>query len=117
MRKGLIIAALLLALALGTWMLFAPEKAPERDEIPNAADLGLLLLEEDGQVVVLGVNEDSPAAMAGFEPGDRILSTDGTHVGSVEELEASFLRMDRQEKLPLMVRRDALERVVLLPMR
>jgi len=117
MRKGLIIAVMLLALALSAWTLFAPEEAPERGEIPNAADLGLLLLEEDGQVVVLGVNEDSPAAMAGFEPGDRILSTDGAHVGSVEELEASFLRLEQQEKLPLMVRRDAREKVVLLPVR
>ena len=46
--------------------------------------LGLNSLEEDGRVKVMQVNEDSPAAKAGIEAGDIILSVNGQPVESLE---------------------------------
>ena len=45
--------------------------------------LGVNSLEEDGRVKVVQVNEESPAAQAGIEPGDIILSIDGQPVESL----------------------------------
>lgn len=46
--------------------------------------LGLNSLEEDGRVKVMQVNEESPAARAGIEAGDIILSVNGQPVESLE---------------------------------
>jgi serine protease Do len=46
--------------------------------------LGLNSLEEDGRVKVMQVNEESPAAQAGIEAGDIILSINGESVESLE---------------------------------
>jgi S1-C subfamily serine protease len=46
--------------------------------------LGVNSLEEDGRVKVVQVNEESPAAVAGIEAGDIILSIDGQKVESLE---------------------------------
>jgi S1-C subfamily serine protease len=43
------------------------------------------LLEEDGRVKVMHVNEESPAAKAGVAPGDIILSVDGEPVDTLEK--------------------------------
>jgi S1-C subfamily serine protease len=42
--------------------------------------LGISSLEEDGRIKVLRVSEDSPAELAGIEPGDLILSLAGEKV-------------------------------------
>ncbi|HYC37789.1 MAG TPA: S1C family serine protease [Usitatibacter sp.] len=47
--------------------------------------LGVNSLEEDGRVKVMQVNEESPAAHAGLEAGDIILSVDGQPVESLEK--------------------------------
>jgi serine protease Do len=41
-------------------------------------------LEEDGRIKVLQVNEESPAAQAGIEAGDIILSVNGEKVTSLD---------------------------------
>jgi serine protease Do len=46
--------------------------------------LGVNSLEEDGRVKVMQVNEESPAAKAGIEAGDIILSVNGQAVESLE---------------------------------
>jgi serine protease Do len=46
--------------------------------------LGVNSLEEDGRVKVMQVNEESPAARAGIEAGDIILSVNGESVTSLE---------------------------------
>ncbi len=46
--------------------------------------IGVNSLEEDGRVKVLQVNEESPAAKAGIEAGDIILSIEGQPVESLE---------------------------------
>ena len=47
--------------------------------------LGVNSLEEDGRIKVMQVNEESPAAKAGIEAGDIILSVDGVPVESLEK--------------------------------
>jgi S1-C subfamily serine protease len=46
--------------------------------------LGVNSLEEDGRVKVVQVNEESPAAQAGIEAGDIILSIDGESIDSLQ---------------------------------
>jgi S1-C subfamily serine protease len=48
--------------------------------------LGVNCMERDGEVRVLRVSEDSPAAEAGLQPGDRIERIDGSAVQSLEQL-------------------------------
>lgn len=45
--------------------------------------LGVDSLEEDGRIKVMQVNEESPAAAAGIQPGDIILSVNGEKVTSL----------------------------------
>jgi serine protease Do len=47
--------------------------------------IGVNSLEEDGRVKVVQVNEESPAAQAGIEAGDIILSIDGQPVDSLRQ--------------------------------
>ena len=47
--------------------------------------IGVNSLEEDGRVKVVQVNEESPAAQAGIEAGDIILSIDGQPVASLRQ--------------------------------
>lgn len=48
--------------------------------------LGLNCVEDDGGVRVLRVSDDSPAELAGLQPGDRILRIDGTEVRALAAL-------------------------------
>jgi S1-C subfamily serine protease len=48
--------------------------------------IGLNCVEQAGTIRVLRVSEDSPADMAGLQPGDRILRIDGTEVARLEQL-------------------------------
>jgi S1-C subfamily serine protease len=48
--------------------------------------LGLNCVEAEGVVRVVRVNDDSPASVAGMEPGDRIVRIDGTEVRALEVL-------------------------------
>ena len=47
--------------------------------------IGVNSLEEDGRVKVVQVNEESPAAVAGIEAGDIILSVEGQPVDSLQK--------------------------------
>jgi S1-C subfamily serine protease len=46
--------------------------------------LGVNSLEEDGRVKVMQVNDESPAARAGIQAGDIILSVNGEKVTSLD---------------------------------
>ena len=48
--------------------------------------MGVNCVESEGSVRVVRVNSDSPAEVAGLEPGDRIVRIDGTEVKALEVL-------------------------------
>lgn len=70
--------------------LLKPILAELRSQGSSAASrrawLGLNCMERDGQVQVMRVNNDSPAEVAGLQPGDRIERIDGATVQSLEQL-------------------------------
>jgi serine protease Do len=54
--------------------------------LSRRAWMGLNCVEAEGMVRVVRVNADSPADVAGVEPGDRIVRIDGTEVKALEVL-------------------------------
>jgi C-terminal processing protease CtpA/Prc len=48
--------------------------------------MGINCVEAEGTVRVVRVNSDSPADVAGLEPGDRIVRIDGVEVKALEVL-------------------------------
>jgi S1-C subfamily serine protease len=69
--------------------------------------LGLNCMERDGQVQVMRVSNDSPAEVAGLQPGDRIERIDGTHVQSLEQLWKHLWNGGQPEReVTLDIRRD-----------
>ncbi|MFO1328210.1 MAG: S1C family serine protease [Rubrivivax sp.] len=57
-----------------------------RSQQSDRAWMGINAVESEGRVRVMRVTEDSPADVAGVEPGDHIVSLDGQPVASVEAL-------------------------------
>ena len=54
--------------------------------LSRRAWMGVSCVEAEGTIRVVRVNSDSPAEVAGLEPGDRILRIDGTAVHALEVL-------------------------------
>ena len=54
--------------------------------LSQRAWMGVNCVEAEGTVRVVRVNSDSPAEVAGLEPGDRIVRIDGTEVKALEVL-------------------------------
>jgi len=54
--------------------------------LSQRAWMGVNCVEAEGMVRVVRVNSDSPAEVAGLEPGDRIVRIDGTEVKALEVL-------------------------------
>ena len=52
--------------------------------------LGLNCVERSGEVRVMRVNDDSPADVAGLQPGDRIMRIDGAAVGGLAQMYQSL---------------------------
>ena len=66
--------------------------------------MGVNCIEEDGQVKVVRVNDDSPADVAGLQAGDRILRIDDTAVRSLDQLWTTLWRngpAEREVKLEI----------------
>ena len=55
-------------------------------QLSRRAWMGVNCVEAEGTVRVVRVNSDSPAEVAGLEPGDRIVRIDGTEVKALEVL-------------------------------
>jgi serine protease Do len=54
--------------------------------LSHRAWMGVNCVEAEGVVRVVRVNSDSPAEVAGLEPGDRIVRIDGTEVKALDVL-------------------------------
>jgi serine protease Do len=69
--------------------------------------LGLTSVEQEGSVRVVRTSRDSPAEQAGLQPGDRIVSIDGTPVSGLEGLYKALWGVDRpQREIVLQIQRD-----------
>lgn len=60
--------------------------------------MGVNCIEEDGQVRVVRVNDDSPADVAGLQAGDRIIGIDGVAVRSLDQLWTTLWRNGPAER-------------------
>jgi serine protease Do len=60
--------------------------------------MGVNCVEEDGQVKVVRVNDDSPADVAGLQEGDRILGIDGVAVRTLDQLWTTLWRSGPAER-------------------
>lgn len=72
----------------------------------GGAVLGVTVGDEDGAVVVREVQPGTPAARAGVEAGDEIVSVDGIRVDSIDELREQLDAIEPGEDYELVVRRD-----------
>jgi uncharacterized iron-regulated protein len=79
---------------------------PNPLRLPQEARIGVILdSSKPGQLWVTGFSEASPAAKAGVEAGDRLLSVDGQDVESMADLKIALLDKNPGDKLPLRVQR------------
>jgi serine protease Do len=67
--------------------------------------LGLNCAESEGEVRVIRVTRESPAELAGVQPGDRILRIDGAEVGALETLYKTLWRDGAERDVLLTIRR------------
>jgi len=69
--------------------------------------MGINCVEDDGELRVVRVNDDSPADVAGLLEGDRILRIDGVAVRTLEQLWLTLWRNGPAEReVRLEIRRD-----------
>jgi serine protease Do len=61
-------------------------RASGRSRASDRAWIGINCVDTGGQIRVVRVNDDSPADVAGLQPGDRIVRIDGVAVGQLEQL-------------------------------
>ncbi|HSB99484.1 MAG TPA: S1C family serine protease [Burkholderiaceae bacterium] len=75
--------------------------------------IGISCVEDDGVVKIVGVNDDSPADVAGLRKGDQILRIDGTAVRSLDQLWLALWRNGPPEReVKLEIERDGDNRTV-----
>ena len=91
MKRWLIAVILLVAVAVGgvVWQRLS---APSAQSVTvGTAELGLLLLDTDDGVSVLGVQERSIAEQAGIRPGDVLLQFNETSLRTAETLDTLLM--------------------------
>ena len=71
----------------------------------RSADLGMRLLDDEGKVVVMDVDERGPAALAGVQSGDRIASFAGTAITWSPGFAKTLVQQTAGTELPLVVER------------
>jgi serine protease Do len=83
--------------------------------LSTRAWLGLTSVEQDGAVRVVRTSRDSPAEQAGLQPGDRIVSIDGTRVNGLEALYKNLWGSESpQREVVLEIQRDGQARTLKL---
>ena len=111
-RSKLLFTAVAAALIAGTAATYAHD-THSRGRARDVADdsrawLGVMLTGDDG-ARVLSVVDDSPAAVAGIEDGDRIVAIDGDEVRSYRRLVRRLRDRESGDTVTVTVRRDGEE--------
>ena len=107
MRRWIMMIAAMLtvaALAAAALPLTARSPRPSGGSTPMAA-MGLVLLEDDAGLYVLGVADDSPARSAGIHPGDRLTALRDTALTTVAQLETLLNDPEQGGDVPLTLSR------------
>lgn len=107
------LAAAVLLLAAGVFLVIRQEAAEPEKETAGSAALGLMLLDDDQGVYVLAVADQSPADEAGVAPGDYLLQAGGEAILTAEQM--NDLAREAWSALELLLLRD--EETLLLTMR
>ncbi|NQU11747.1 PDZ domain-containing protein, partial [bacterium] len=100
---GFAIPARRVASLLSTW--FTPEKRAR-------LWLGLRLATDAGRVLVTDVQQDSPAAQAGFAVNDRIVAVDQQPFRNLLDLQHQLIRHQVNDTLEFQIKRDGQPRTV-----
>jgi serine protease Do len=73
-------------------------RAEGLSHMSRRAWMGVNCTEQDGQVRIIRVSEDSPAEVAGLQPGDRIVRIDGADVNGLDVLWKTLWRGEVAER-------------------
>ncbi len=103
---------ILLLAALCVVVLFLSPRRMTEHEGGGSASMGLVLLDRAEGVYILAVSDQSPAHLAGLEPGDTIIASGDAAISSVdaldqllgageEELSVTILRQGERLELTL----------------
>ncbi|MEW6427807.1 MAG: ChaN family lipoprotein [Thermodesulfobacteriota bacterium] len=76
--------------------------------LPPPAIMGVQLQEKDGEVVVIGVADNSPAARAGIRKDDVLLTLDGQPVASAADVKILMLDHGKGDEVAAGLRRQQL---------
>lgn len=87
------------------WLAEQQQAQPRRLDA-NRAVLGVTLDNIDGRVVAVDVRENGPAAQAGLEAGDWLLSLNGNNFNTAQEFSGAIERMQPGDEVTLMIARD-----------
>ena len=97
--KRWIILAIMAAAAFAAAIAWKYLPVPSHNtDVAGAADLGLLLLDSDDGLSVLGVQDNSLAEQADIRPGDVLMRINDTSLSTAETLD-SMLMNDRSNTL------------------
>lgn len=117
MRKvWAVILAIALALSGAGLACHALCREKETEALPlSSASLGLLLLEKDGSLLVLAVNEGSPAEKAGFLPGDYLIQLEATPLRSVAHLDELLYASAADQPVLMEILREKKTKILPIP--
>lgn len=87
-----------------------PGVTTEKDALGNDTRVGVLGIEFPAPVVG-GVSKDSAAAAAGLQPGDRILTLNGTPISDFQQL-TEFVQRNLDQEIAVGIERDGAEQTL-----
>ena len=80
---------------------------PDEHALPPAGRLGAVLDEKDDQLRVASCQPESPCAVAGLRPGDRLVAIDAQPIGGMEELRLAMWDKRPGDRVSLEISRKA----------
>jgi S1-C subfamily serine protease len=79
--------------------------AEREADLPPPGRMGMMLASEETGVTIAQVNPTSPAADAGFRPGDRVVSIAGERVQGMDDVRLALLDRSAGEEVRVEVAR------------
>lgn len=105
-RWAMAAAALISAMLLIGFPRLPGQRHDDHPYASRMAQLGLVLLDDDAGLYVLGVIDGSLAGSAGIEPGDYLTSARGTPLSDASQLEELLAGQEEGTPLPLTLNRQ-----------